>query len=292
VEREHDRWRELILAHEDLGVDERAAADDHLAACEDCRALLARLRELEKAAAPRGQLPPLDTVAPALSPPLQAEADASLHTLRARLGLEQERTAAQGETARHSAGRRAPLRRLGVPLALAAGLVFVAVLARTDREQSVVRGLRILPFSADRGGAQSTATTPRPVWHTGDAFVLAFDLTTDSYPAVFHVGPSGEVSLLHPMDASAPLPRLAAGRGRELPLAGERSVWALEGAPGPETFLVAAGKRPDPGLPEVLADAQTLAQTTPRRQEVLAGLVRLLTVRLGPVQTVEVEHLP
>jgi hypothetical protein len=296
VEGSHPQWRDLILCHEDLEGAERAEADGHLAACPECRALLERVRTVERTERPRGQLPPLDAAA-TLAPPLRDEADQSVRLLRQRLGLAEMASARAGDLHRIVRLRRltergVPLRRLAMPLALAAGLALLALVARFGREAEAVHGLRVLPYAGDRGSADSTGTSPRVSWRTGDAFVLAFDLTHPAYPVVFHIGPAGEVSLLHPADPTAEVPRLPAGRGLELPLAEAEETWTLEGSPGTETFLIAAANRADPPVEGVLSRAQVLAGELLPRRDLLSRLVDLLGSELGPVQSVEIEHLP
>ncbi len=312
--RDHADWRDLILSYEDLEADERRRADEHLAACAECRALLDGVRAVETARGPEGALPPLeDGEFFALSADEAAAEAASRGALRARLGLEAERRAerasARGVPAgptREAPAAARPLRervstlmrnlrpRVVVPLAAAAAVVLVFLLRGPETGRGPIRELRLAPYSGTRGETDSGGAPGEAgrAWRTGDAFVLRFELVEPAYPIVFHVDPDGAVALLHPADPLAPVAAMPANVSLELPPAEQDVVWTFEGEPGIETFFVAASPRAPRALDAVLDVARTAARSALGRDEVASALRAILEKRVGPVQAIEAVHAP
>lgn len=271
----HEALRELILVYEELTGEEKMQADEHLAACAACHDRLRRLRRLETAAAAGGSLPfdPADAGA-ALDPAESVQAAASLRALRQRLDLERS--------------RRFP--RLAWPLALAAAAVIaLAVWPWPGARRVVVRDLRLLEASTERGGAPVPG--PRTVWHTGEAFRLEFTLTRSGIPVVLHLDATGRISRLYP-DSSAAVAQ-PGGVPVRLPPDSSLEEWVFAGQTGAETFFVAAA----PGAPGTL---DALLNDIPGRgpdpgagrAALVAAKRRGLEARVGPVQVIEVDHRP
>lgn len=285
---DHDAWRDLVLVLEELEGDEREKAEAHLASCPECRSLLVRLQGVERGARLQSVLARLESREPVrLSAADEEQAHASLLALRARLGLEAAATVpAAGRARAATTGTFArPWRRHWVRVLVPAAAAAAALLLlwpRPSGDHVLVRDLRVLPASQTRGGGEAG-------WHTGDAFVLRFELAAPAQPVVFHAGPSGELALLYPEDPGAPLEKSPAGPVTLPPEAGG-SEWRFEGEPGTETFLVAARSRPAPGLADLLAQARALPATG--RAARVKALRELLEKRVGPVRAIEVTHLP
>jgi len=294
----HDELRDLVLVYEELTETERARADEHLASCSACAELLGRLQRLERAAAAQGAIPPLDApVLERLSAGEREDADASLALLRTRLRLGPRfgnRPTRAGLRARGGvldAFRDWLFGPTGMRWALAsasvAAILLVTFVVWQPRQSgmttgALVRDARLAPYSGPRG-----ATVPG--WHTGQAFVLDFMLAAPASPVVFHVDPRGSVTLLYPESPTSPAPIEPAGLVR-LPREGSEIVWRLEGEPGPETFLVGATANGQVSLRELAAEAERAGGSD--RDAALGRLRALLERRLGPVQSIEVEHLP
>ncbi|MBI5711118.1 MAG: DUF4384 domain-containing protein [Candidatus Eisenbacteria bacterium] len=283
---EHDAWRDLVLVLEELEGDEREKAEAHLASCPECRSLLVRLQGVERGARLQSVLARLERGEPVRMSAGDAEqAHASLLALRVRLGLEGAAPAA-GRARAATAGTGArPWRRHWVRVLVPAAAVAAALLVlwpRPSGDHVLVRDLRLLPASQMRGGGEGG-------WHTGDAFVLRFELAAPAQPVVFHAGPSGELALLYPEDPGAALEKSPAGPVTLPPEAGGIE-WRFEGEPGVETFVVGARSRPAPGLAELLAQARALPATD--RSARVKALRELLERRMGPVRAIEVTHQP
>jgi hypothetical protein len=300
----HEAWQELVLAYEDLAPEERARADEHLAACAACRALLSRLQAIEHAPGPQGLLPSLEeTEAYRLTPEEARDAAASLAAVRHRLGISGQATETAGAAARprgflHAvlaaltplfSRRLAP--RLLIPVLAAAALVVVVVQLLPPQLGPGVRDLQLVPAAALRGGGDTLPPGDR-AWHTGEAFFLRFELTRNGCPVVFHVDPAGRVELLHPETPDAPLVGAPGGTAMQLPPMSSGAEWTFEGEPGRETFLVAVTARTRVDLANLLEEARVPARDLGDRDRAVARLRDLLAARLGPVAAVEVTHLP
>jgi hypothetical protein len=288
----HDALRDLVLSYEELDPGERAEADGHLAGCPHCRALLERAREAERGLRRFGELPPLDRPADggAAAPDAatREEAEASLRALRTRLGL-------PPGPERPAAPRPALFRRWMTPAwivpaaALAAALVLIARMP--ERGSPGIRDLAIAPLSVERGAGPST-TAVGGTWRTGQAFALRFALAAPAHPVVFHVDPERAVTLLHPGDAEAPVPRMPAGVTMQLPAAGSDDLWTFAGRPGPETFLVVAAPRGDLDLGSITAGVERIARRAGSRGAAVDAIESHLLETVGPVAAIEVTHAP
>jgi hypothetical protein len=290
----HRDLRDLVLAHEELEPGDRARADAHLAACESCRALLASLQAVERGAAASGSLPELDD--PSLRPRTDAEAgeaERSLLLLRQRLGLE-ARAAANEAGAREPAGWldrvRARLAALAphrgwamIQVAVVLAVATIVLWPRPGGEPLLLRDLRMVSESEVRGGEAG--------WQTGEAFTLRFELSSPARVVVFHVGADARPVLLHPSETVATLAREPAG-SVVLPAPGSGIEWRLEGEPGPERFVVAAGARGDIDLAALSAEAAALGSAGASQESVSRSLERLLERRVGPVRSLAIQHLP
>ncbi len=316
----HEEWQELILAYEDLAPEERAQAGEHLAACATCRALLARLQEIERAPGPLGSLPDLAGAAQRLTPEEAREAAASLAAMRQRLGLSAHDARAAGAALRARGWLRpleAALRPLGtllsrrsaprllIPVAAAAALIVVAM-RLLPQPGPGVHDLQLIPAATLRGDERSAgresgasvtdgrnvATSGERVWRTGESFFLRFTLARDGFPVVFHVDPAGRIALLHPEGPAAALVRVPGGMTTQLPPASSGDEWAFEGEPGSETFLVAVTARARVDLAGLLEEARRAAGDSAERDRAVIGLEALLADRLGPVASLSVRHAP
>jgi hypothetical protein len=294
----HDALRELVLGYEELDAESRATADAHLASCPACRALLARVQQVERRA--QSLSPPAGFDAAnddALGAADREAADRSLVALRAKLGLPSSTPApaAAPRPARWSwraisGGRRERPRTptwVHVLAPVAAIVLVVAMIAlwpRPAAPPTAVHGLEIAPWSRVRA--------PRPqAWRTGDAFVLRFRLDRPAHVVVFHVGPDGRPALLHPADPRAEASRFPAGEV-QLPDSAGGIEWRFEGDPGLETFLVATTESRDLAMGEIVEAARRLGEAGRPRAAITRELAGLLEDRVGPVRTIEVEHAP
>lgn len=151
-------------------------------------------------------------------------------------------------------------------------------------------------FAAGGAAAAILACSPeRPedhpalVFHTGDAFTVEFVTRTAGYPALLHVGPRGDVSLVYPNDATTPRTRVAAGTRVRLPASTDSTQWVFEGDPGWESFVLVVGETPAANLEEVLL--RTKHPMAAGRSRFLHDLEHALR-SLGGTETLEVLHLP
>ncbi|MCA9753595.1 MAG: DUF4384 domain-containing protein [Gemmatimonadetes bacterium] len=236
-------WMDRLLAGDELDGDERREFEEALARDRELRAFVERVREVERAPGPRGELPPLETLE--LSPADRADAEQSLRELLTRAGVAPRVLA--------PARRRPGWARLpapawgGVALALAASLL----LFFASPSEHLVSGLTAEPVGRTRGTEGGT-------WQAGDAFRLAFTPESAGFGAVFHVDPAGAVELLLPESASAGAVPFREGQGVVLPAPETGERWELDGA-GREVFLLAAWRNSPADLAEVLADLRTAA---------------------------------
>ncbi len=284
----HEEWQELVLAYEDLAPEERSRADEHLAACAACRALLSQLQAIERAPGPQGTLPPLEELeARRLSPEEARDAAASLAAVRQRLGLAGRAT----EPARTTGRSRRLAPRLLIPAAVAAAVVVVAVRLLPLQSGPGVHDFQLVPATALRGGAGPVQSGDR-AWHTGEPFFLRFTLARDGCPVVFHVDPAGRVAVLYPEKPDDPLVDAQRGTTVQLPPASSDVEWTFEGEPGLETFLVTVTARARVDLAGILAEAQMPHEGPADRDRAIGRLRSLLAARLGPVASVEVTHVP
>jgi hypothetical protein len=206
---------DLILAYEELDAGPRAAADAHLAACEPCRALLARLQAAE-ATLPAGV--DLDDPLADLPPETRAAADASRSALLARVARK---------------------RRSLVPWPRGGGLGFVLPLAAV---LVVITGIAVFernaadPFDALRlAPAVVTRDAPAEL-QPGSAVSIRFTADRDGWPVVVQADASG-VRLLCPTPDLAGWP-VRAGLPVVLPPPGTGVTWALgEDAPAERWWI-------------------------------------------------------
>lgn len=289
----HRRLRELVLAYEELEPGDRARADAHLAECSECRALLARLQEVERKAASPGTLPDLDDPSLTLKTDGEiGEAERSLLLLRERIGLEtpaapkrHEAREPEGWFEHLIADMRAliPDRRWALVPIAAAAIAFVALWPRPSGDPLLVKDLQLSPESGVRGGT--------PGWHTGEAFTLRFELTSPAKVVVFHVGADARPALLYPFEPVALTTNEAEGT-IVLPPPASGVEWRLEGEPGPERFVVAAGARGAIDVAALVAEAAVLDSVGESSASVSQSLELLLERRVGPVRSIEIQHLP
>lgn len=289
----HRGLRDLVLAYEELEPSDRERADAHLAECAECRSLLASVQEIERKAAAAGTLPELGDAS--LLPRTDAErgeAERSLIALRQRLGLEApdapRRPAAREpegwlERLRATLGALVPDRRWALAPIVVAAIAIVALWPRPTGDPLLVRDLRLIAESEVRGSA--------PGWHTGEAFTLRFELTSPAKVVVFHVGAGARPTLLYPFEPTAFTEHEMAGP-IVLPPPASGIEWRLEGEPGPERFVVAAGARGAIDVAALVAEAAALDSVGESSESVYRSLGRLLERRVGPVRSIEIQHLP
>jgi hypothetical protein len=216
---------QLILAYEDLDPDEKAKADEILAARPDLRARLEILQQRERGAA--DPVPgDCDAVGdhPVLSPVEEAQQQASLRTVRRSAGVV---TAARWWT------------RKSLILPLAAVLALVALFPLLEGNSNYLGPLMLSQVDLDDGGHRSgTLNRGSGTFRSGQAISLDFRVHKESRVFVFHVDPQGRIDIVHrPDPADAPTP---GGSQLSFPLPGGGDLWVLGGDTGRETFIVAA----------------------------------------------------
>jgi hypothetical protein len=286
--RHHDHLRELVLVYEELEPEEKSMADAHLGECADCASLLAKLQRLEQTSDLRGAVPELGRVR--LATAERAQAEASLVALRARVG--HPATGVAGPAPRPAApksrpvvssvwewARRAPLL---VRLAPALAVLLVAwILWPRQPVAPLLRGAELERYSGMRGAVGDG-------FKTGEAFVLKLELAAPARPVVYHVDPEGRIDLLYPKGADAVRPLMPAGRVT-LPAETSGIEWRFEGAPGTETFLVAATRRTD--LPMARRESLRTPASGSREARIRA-LASSIEKEIGPARRLDAIHTP
>lgn len=277
-----ERLRELLLHYEDLSDDARAHADALLDAHPEYRAVLARLREAERAR-PLGALRDEATV-DALDPVSSAEADRSLDALKRRVARQLAGTGAGDARARNRSrfGRWLPAQ---VGAFALAGAVAVLLLL-WGRPPSPFRDVALTVPAGTRAGSIASV---RETWQTGDAFALSLSMARSARIVVLHVDPDGIVQILSPDPFVVPLDEVEVGSEVILPNPGSGVVWRFEGRSGPESFVVVATPSEAPPLREVLDAFPGVAAD---REARLRRLLDRLEALVGPTRRLDVRHEP
>jgi len=281
---DHAALQELVLGYEHLEPAERLRADAHLAVCPSCRRTLEALQGVERRARLAGAFPDLPEWKdlPGSEDDLRS-ADRSLALLLQRLD--------DSSPEARSAPRPRPrwLRPVAWAVPLAAAAVLLLLVQPQRRATPPLRAIELVAPSSPRGGP--APGEGRRTWYTGERFVLRFTLEQPASPVVIHVDPAGAIELLYPERVDAPMAVLPASTELQLPPASTGASWAFEGDPGTEVFLVAAAPRGGIDLARVLARLEAL----PREPEGVSRVERMrgvLEEQVGPVQAIEVDHLP
>jgi hypothetical protein len=250
---DHARLRSLVLMFEELEAGERQETDAHLHTCADCRRLRERLLAAESTLrAVPGLSADEDSLASA-SPLERAQASASLASLLA------------GQRTRF----RLRLRRI-MPLAIAATIVFVAMLPTIGR-RSPVRDLAVGSPLVIRGDEDSPAATE---------FGVSFRLTHAGYPVLIHVDGAGVARLIHPVPGEAPA-SVPADQLVLLPPPRSSAVWRADLAPGCETYLLAVATEAVPDAGTLAALPAELAGSS--RDDAVRGAAKRLGKLVGAV---------
>lgn len=222
------RIRALILAYEDLDEEDRQKADDFLARNPEFRLQLARLQQLEALA--REPIP-TDLGDASRETTLSAEDEEqlarSLEALLKRLGLSETASAALpvastrvSDQLRPASASRVPRRasrRSWLPLAAVALLLLIVWAPWSGRSPVQFRDAIVIAVDA------TTRTTRAPEngdsWKSGEAFALSFRLEASAHVAVYHVDPTGRVSLVVPESRADPMPYFETGATHQIPSA-------------------------------------------------------------------------
>ncbi len=281
--------RELILAYDDLDDAERRRVDAFLDGHPRYRETLERLRAVERAPDPDGDLDlrPGPAETDPMSPAERRAEEASLAALRRQLGLRE--TGAAGEAAGGAGWRQAWARvvswRVFMPVVAAAAATIV--LLRPSNEAGPWESVFVTRPIGVRG---TGGASPVEELRTGDRFVVAFELTEPAFVVAVHVDSDGQVALLWPdtpAGAQAPWP---AGRTHVVPPSASEHRWSLSGEAGSERILVAAfssapdleslDRRLDSVAPELTLSSATSA--TRAILEAASGTVRVVDVLHRP----------
>ena len=268
---------ERILAYEELGASERLEIDRYLVDHPDLAAQLERIRVIERAAQ--------EPVPVSADDGFWVEQDLDGETER------QCRTSARRVQASLGSTRRRTWRDPRWLLPIAAVLALVVILPLRARRDTLLTGLAIETFATTQDGTRSGRSIPLAtgVLRDGDAFVLAFELRADSYLAVVHVDPRGDVALVYPSQQSRVV-RLDGGRRHQLPDPDNDETWILGGATGRESFVVATDADGSPSVEELQA---ALAAVTGGhdRAATLEAARALMAATWDQVEIIEFSHV-
>ncbi len=289
--------RKLILAYEELSLEERAEADTYLQGEPELERELNRLRRLETLA--RETLKDSQSSAdPDWNPDegeMTPEATEQEAASRQRL-LRRLRRSAEGATDRPECvpfrKQRSVARiawRRWIPLAVAAAAVVVVLGPwRSTRNLPVpeLTDLRVLAVDA-RGSAQRSA--PKS-FADGESFALTFSVSEDATVVVYHVDPRGEVGLAYPARSSdAPL-RVRAGEVVQIPPPSDPEGWVFSGLGGTETFVVAVSAKETFDLTALDARIRRGLEAAQGRSIRIENLEDLLRIEIGPTMRVDATH--
>lgn len=212
---------DLVLAYEELDAAQRAAVDEHLAACASCRTLLGKVQAAE-AAAP-GAIE-LDEPLAGLSAETRADAEASREALLQRIRRDRKSRAPWLTPARLL---------IAVPLA-AALLVAIGLKDFIGRRAEPFGDLRLAPAVVTRDAEREL--------QPGQPVSIRFTPDRDGWPVVVHADETG-VRLLCPTAELAGWPAQA-GLPTVLPPPGSGVSWNLASDGAAERWWVALSADP------------------------------------------------
>ncbi len=260
-DRNDQRLRELLFAYEELEETERAEVDAWLDENPGEAAAFRRLRELETRAAEEipdpGPLPGADC---------EGE-QASLRALEAKLGLRSSRTPR-------------PRRPVFWAAPVAAAAILLLLFAPWGPPGLEVTDLQVVALQGPDG---ARAPESGSGFHSGQVIALRFELPRDAWVLVYHVSPGGEIALVVPESADAPVPLIPRG-SVELPGEHGSAEWVLGIDVGMETFVVAA--RADAPLVPVALDF-----APPDPESAVASLRSRLAGQAAAVEVIGIRHL-
>jgi Domain of unknown function (DUF4384) len=158
-------------------------------------------------------------------------------------------------------------------LPLAAILALAMVIPRIGPDRALLQNLTVIQIQllADGSRGPELPTSANGVLHTGQAFALDFSLDQDAYVVVFHVGPSGQASLVYPGTIADTLQVRRGGMKHRIPGADSEEVWILGSETGTESFLVVSSQK----LPRAIDQALTHIPSSDRAQVILVLQARL-----------------
>ena len=284
-----------VLAYEDLDAAERLEADRYLAIHPELAAQLHRFRDAERAA--RQEVPAVTNdgfwTDHRLSTEEEAQCRDSARRIRTSLAAGDRSAAPAVSTNSVSSRRSWNLFQVNPRwlLPVAAVLALIVIGPQLARREAILTGLTVDTVAVTTAGTRSADLAPLAAGtlRTGDAFVLAFDLKADSYLAIIHVDPLGEVALVYPQDQSR-VARLAGGRRHRLPDPDNDEKWILGGATGRESFVIATDRETAPLIDELRT---SLAASTEDldRSAVLVAVRELLDATWDQVEFIEISHV-
>lgn len=271
----------LILGYEELNATEKAVANSYLDRHPELAARLQWHREKEKVAAnmPFSDGLQLDDSL------LQGDEDAQQESLRrilADLYPVHGSGVAPASGTISFAGRLNKHTRWALPLA--AVLALAVLLPRNTGEKVLLWNLSISQVEVLADGSRGPVR-PAPagrVLHTGQAFVLDFNLTEDAFVVVYHVDPKGKVSRVYPETITENMEIHHGGRVHQIPGPDSGETWVLGAETGVESFLVASSTR-YPGNFEVHS-------TSIERGLTVADLKVQLEEKMDQVDLYEFDH--
>ncbi len=303
------RIRALILAYEDLDAEDRRRADELLARDAGLRQKLSRLQELEAWA--KEPVPSSDAgilAGERLSAEDERQLEASLEALMQRLGLPADTkpvsasspstasspTASSPPTAANGiATARLPrrgLRRSWAPLAAAAVLLLLVWAPWNVGNPVRFSDAEVVAVETTTNASRSAQDARS--FNSGEAFALSFRLEATAGVIVYHVDPSGSVSLVFPGSTSEAILSFEAGASQRIPSTMSEEQWVLGREAGRESFLLAAVEDADLDLELLDQEIHQLLSGVDDRQLVVENLETLLEDRLATVQLIEFDHLP
>lgn len=173
-------------------------------------------------------------------------------------------------------------------LPLAAVLALVVFLPRDGGHKMILMDFTFTQIVLNAEGSRMGGQ-PAPAegtLHSGQAFALDFTLTEDAFVAVYHVGPTGSVSLVYPESATNGVSALEGGRGHQIPEPESGEMWILGTETGTESFMLAVGNEWPASLEGIGKDAGSA-----NRREILADLKSQLEDLDFQVELFEFEHV-
>ena len=274
-----------LLAYEELDAAERRKADRYLSEHPDLAAQIERLRDVERLAL--REIPARADDGFWADADLSAEDEASCRDSAQRI---RRLLAAPAASSAPRPWKRLP-RNPRWLLPIAAVLALIVIGPQLARRDANLTGFTVETIATTSDGTRSADLAPLAagILRTGDAFVLAVELTVDSYLAVVHVDPLGDVALVYPMDQSR-VARLEGGRRHRLPDPDNDEMWILGGATGRESFVIATGREQAPSVSELQTSLAGSAGGLDR-VAVLDAVRELLGATWNQVEVVEFSHV-
>lgn len=276
---------QLILGYEELDAAEKAVADSYLGRYPELAARLRWHRDKEKIAV---EAMPIFDAPQQNDALLQTDESAQQESLRRILAdlypvNVSASTPASGTV--NFAGRLVKHTRWALPLA--AVLAVIVLLPRGPGEKILLQNLTIssVEILADGSRGPHHPDPSSNVLHTGQAFVLDFNLIEDAYVVVYHVDPAGRVSRVYPENMTGHLKIHKGGQGHQIPSPDSGETWILGAEIGIETFLVAS-RTEHPGKLDRLEVDSSLSE----RDRIVADLKIRLEEQMDQVDLYEFDH--